>query len=161
MFWQVFLQNRLPTCALAFKYEIYPFSLCLSVELSQFVFTAMHPFALAYQLIRRHMALRTLYLCPSPKQPAKPPRHSILTAHRLTCVWAWKEHTVPRNRLMSSLSKCTKVIGQDIRKPANPIEACLITHTSVLKLQGKLFYLDCRTCIPDWTMDCTHAFGFS
>lgn len=34
MFWQVFLQNRLPTCALAFKYEIYPFSLYLWSSLS-------------------------------------------------------------------------------------------------------------------------------
>lgn len=34
MFWKVFLQNHLPTCALAFKYEIYPFSLYLWSSLS-------------------------------------------------------------------------------------------------------------------------------
>lgn len=39
------------------------------------------------------------------------------------------KRTVQRDRMMSSLSKCTEVIGQDIRKPANPIQACLLTHT--------------------------------
>lgn len=33
-----------------FQVGIYLFSLCLSFSLSQFVFTTMHPFALAYQL---------------------------------------------------------------------------------------------------------------
>lgn len=59
---------------------------------------------------------------------------------RFVCMWT--ERTVQRDRVMSSLSKCTEVIGQDIRKPANPIQACLLTHTFVPKLQGKLFYLD-------------------
>lgn len=49
----------------------------------------------------------------------------------LSSVCVWAERTVHRDRLMSPLSKWTEVIGQDIRKPANPVQACLLTHTFV------------------------------
>lgn len=145
MFWQVFLQNHLPTCVLAFKFEIYPvFSLSVALPLLVCLYSnASFRIGLPAYWIRRRIRFIRSISAPHPNNQLSYLDTVSLEHTDSGFVCAWAECTVPKERLMSSLSKCTEVIGQDIRKPANPIQACLLTHTFV--------FPSCKANSSTWT----------
>lgn len=123
-----------PSAKLCSRFQLWnlPLSFPLPSLRSQFVFTTTHPFALACQLNGfAGTWLYAVHLCPSPCNQLSYLDTVSLEHTDYGLVCKWTERIVQGDRLTSSLSKCTEVIGQDIRKPANPIQACLLTRTVV------------------------------